>query len=139
MRKAMAVCAAMLLGGCASLSGAAAPTPACAIGAPMIETMLFLGMDKPDGAEVSVTEFAHFIEEVVTPRWKEGYTILEAAGLWYSEQRRMTDRESTRILLRLHDGGAAESSDAEAIRAAYIQRFDQDAVLRTDRRTCADF
>ena len=37
--------------------------------------------------EVSEAEFARFIEAEVTPRWKEGYTILQGRGLWYSEQR----------------------------------------------------
>jgi hypothetical protein len=30
-------------------------------------------------------------------------------------------------------------ADIEAIRDAYIKAFTQDAVLRTDRATCADF
>jgi hypothetical protein len=34
---------------------------------------------------------------------------------------------------------AAASADIEAIRDAYIKAFTQDAVLRTDRTTCADF
>jgi hypothetical protein len=104
----------------------------------MVETMLFLGMNRPGGT-VSETEFARFIEEDVTPRWREGYTVLEGAGLWYSEQRQLTDREETRVLVRLHDGGAAASSGIEAIRSAYIRRFAQDAVLRVDHPACADF
>jgi hypothetical protein len=43
------------------------------------------------------------------------------------------------VLVRFHDGSADASSGIEAIRAAYIRAFTQDAVLRTDRSTCADF
>lgn len=138
MRTAIAVCAAVLLGGCASLSGATASTPTCAVGEPMVETMLFLGMARP-GGQVSEAEFARFVEAEVTPRWKEGYTILEGQGFWYSEQRQITEREPSRVLVRFHDGGATASSAIEAIRDAYIGAFTQDAVLRTDRPTCADF
>jgi hypothetical protein len=104
----------------------------------MVETQLFLGMNRPGGT-VSESDFQNFLEQEVTPRWKEGYTVLEGAGLWYSEARQLTDRESTRVLLRLHDGSAAASSVIEAIREAYVSRFSQDAVLRIDHPTCADF
>jgi hypothetical protein len=132
--------AAMGLSGCISVSAVetAPPRMGCAVGEPMVETMLFLGMNKTDGT-VSETEFEHFMEEDVSPRWKEGYTVLEGAGLWYSEQRQLTDRERTRVLIRLHDGSAAASSGIEAIRSAYILRFAQDAVLRIDHPACAAF
>jgi hypothetical protein len=39
------------------------------------------------------------------------------------------------ILRKFHDASAG----VEAIRDAYIRTFEQDAVLRTDRTTCADF
>lgn len=140
----IAVLAAVLaLGGCVSLPGRgpaalAAPNGRCAVGEPMIETLLFLGMARPNG-QVGEDEFARFIEAEVSPRWKEGYTILEGQGLWYSEQRQITEREPSRVLVRFHDGSLDESAGIEAIRAAYVQTFTQDAVLRTDRMACADF
>jgi hypothetical protein len=143
MRSAILAAALVLPAGCISVTETTTRPPAltaarCTVGEPMVETMLFLGMARP-GGEVSETEFAHFIEAEVTPRWKEGYTILEGRGLCYSEQRRITESEASRVLVRFHDGGQAASSDIEAIRAAYIRDFTQDAVLRTDRPTCADF
>ena len=140
MRTAILAAAAIALTGCVSVSETAirAPAAGCTVGEPMVETMLFLGLARP-GGQVSEQEFGRFIEAEVTPRWKEGYTILEGAGLWYSEQRRITEREPSRVLVRFHDGGAAASSDIEAIRGAYIKAFMQDAVLRTDRMACADF
>lgn len=112
--------------------------PACQVGEPMVETMLFLGMARPGGS-VSRFEFNSFVETQVAPRWKEGFTILEGQGMWLSEQRNITEREPSRMLVRFHDGSAGASSDIEAIRNAYIKEFEQDAVLRTDRATCADF
>ncbi len=134
--------AALALSGCVSISESqpvsAAQAMRCAAGEPMVETMLFLGLARP-GGQVSEQEFGRFIEAEVTPRWKEGYTILQGQGLWFSEQRQITEREPSRILVRFHDGSAEASSGIEAIRAAYIRAFTQDAVLRTDRTACADF
>jgi hypothetical protein len=104
----------------------------------MVETMLFLGMARPGGS-VSRFEFQQFVETEVAPRWKEGFTILEGQGLWLSGQRGITEREPSRVLVRFHDGSADASAGVEAIRDAYIRTFEQDAVLRTDRTTCADF
>ncbi len=134
---------AAMTSGCVSISettrpAAQAARPACTVGSPMVETMLFLGMARPGGS-VSEEEFARFIEAEVVPRWKEGFTILQGQGLWYSEQRHITEREPSRVLVRFHDGSQAASSGIEAIRAAYIRNFTQDAVLRTDRPACADF
>jgi hypothetical protein len=134
--------AALALSGCVSISESKPVTIAspmrCAAGEPMVETMLFLGMARP-GGQVSEEEFGRFIETEVTPRWKEGYTILQGQGLWYSEQRQITEREPSRVLVRFHDGSQEASAGVEAIRAAYIRAFTQDAVLRTDRMACADF
>jgi hypothetical protein len=136
------VLAALMLSGCVSISESKPVTIAwrmrCAAGEPMVETMLFLGMARP-GGQVSEEEFGRFIEAEVTPRWREGYTILQGQGLWYSEPRQITEREPSRVLVRFHDGSAEASSGVEAIRAAYIRAFTQDAVLRTDRMACADF
>ena len=104
----------------------------------MVETMLFLGLARPGGS-VSEEEFGRFVETEVVPRWKEGFTILSGQGLWYSEQRQITEREPSRVLVRLHDGSAEASAGIEAIRAAYVHAFTQDAVLRTDAAACADF
>jgi Protein of unknown function (DUF3574) len=139
MRHGVSALGLLSLGGCISLSEMSAMAPAhCSVGKPMVETMLFLGMASPNGP-VSRYAFQNFVEAEVTPRWREGYTILEGEGLWYSDQRQVTEREPSRVLVRFHDGGAAASAAIDAIRAAYIKQFAQDAVLRTDRATCADF
>lgn len=134
------VLAALATSACVSVSEtrASAPAMTCRQGQPMVETMLFLGMARPNGS-VSRYEFSQFVEAEVATRWKEGFTIVEANGVWFSEQRHITEHEPSRILIRFHDGSAAASADIEAIRNAYIKQFTQDAVLRTDRMTCADF
>ncbi len=141
MTKLIAGClAGLAVSGCISVSEqrAAPPASTCLVGEPMVETMLFLGMARPGGS-VSRFEFQQFVETEVAPRWKEGFTILEGQGLWLSEQRGITEREPSRVLVRFHDGSADASAGVEAIRDAYIRTFEQDAVLRTDRTTCADF
>jgi hypothetical protein len=136
MRHLIAIAGLLAATGC--VTPAVAPVTTCQTGEPMVETTLFLGMARPNGS-VSRFEFSQFVETEVATRWKEGFTILEGQGLWFSEQRNITEREPSRVLIRFHDGSAKASADIEAIRDAYIKAFTQDAVLRTDRATCADF
>lgn len=140
MRQLIAIAGLLAATGCVSVpeTRALAPLAACQTGEPMVETMLFLGMARPNGS-VSRFEFSQFVDSEVATRWKEGFTIIEGQGLWFSEKRNITEREPSRVLIRFHDGGAKASADIEAIRDAYIKAFTQDAVLRTDRATCADF
>ena len=140
MQRALGLMAFAMVSGCVSVSSAGGPLPVarCQVGEPMVETMLFMGRLRPGGS-ISRFEFARFVETEVAPRWKEGFTILDGQGMWLSDQRGITEREPSHVLVRLHDGSAAASADIEAIRAAYIKAFAQDAVLRTDRQTCADF
>lgn len=141
MRLAINALAALAASGCIHVTETttrAAPSAACRVGDPMVETMLYMGMLRPGGS-ISRYEFQQFVEKEVAPRWKEGFTILDGEGLWLSEQRNITEREPSHVLVRLHDGGAEASAQVEAIRDAYIKAFEQDAVLRTDRQTCADF
>ena len=145
MQRWLGLLAFAMVSGCVSVPPAGSPLPVahlpaaqCQVGAPMVETMLYMGMLRPGGS-ISRYEFAQFVEAEVAPRWKEGFTILDGQGMWLSDQRGITEREPSHVLVRLHDGSAAASADIEAIRAAYIKAFAQDAVLRTDRQTCADF
>ena len=143
MRIAVSVLAGLTALGCAGCISLAetrtgGPFGGCKVGEPRVETMLFLGMAKPGGA-VSRFEFSQFIETEVVPRWKEGFTVVEGSGFWLSEERHVAEREEARILIRIHDGSPVDSAGIDAIRDAYIKAFRQEAVLRTDHQTCADF
>jgi hypothetical protein len=130
----------LLLAGCLAIAKAPeAPANArCAVGEPMVETRLYLGLSSPRGP-VAPEAFASFIETDVVPRWEEGFTVLEGEGVWRSASRGVTDREPSRVLVRLHAGAAQDDAEIEAIRAAYVSRFAQDAVMRTDAAACVDF
>ena len=132
--------AALGLAGCISVPETSSPgaAMACQAGSPMVETSLYLGMNKPGGT-ISRYQFQIFIETEVVPRWKEGFTVLDAQGLWRSEEHGVSENEASHVLIRIHDGSTEASAGIEAIRDAYIKQFQQDAVLRTDRQTCADF
>lgn len=107
-------------------------------GKPMTETVLFFGLSSPQGP-VSGQAFQRFTEAEITPRWPEGYTILDAQGYWFSEKRKRTEHEASRVVIRVHRGLAADHAAIETIRTRYKAQFDQESVLRVDRAICASF
>lgn len=106
--------------------------PAAPKMAAMIRTELFFGHDRPDGSEISEAEWDEFVLQEITPRFPNGFTVVEARGQWRDAQRQIM-RESTRVVIILHaPGDAPAAARIEEIRHRFKSRFNQEAVLRAD-------
>lgn len=98
-----------------------------------LRTELFFGLSKPDGSEVTDEEWIQFLDDVVSPAFPKGYTILLAEGR-YQDSGGRTIAERSRVLVILYPKNKKLESrrKIDMIRAAYIERFDQEAVIRMD-------
>jgi hypothetical protein len=99
-------------------------------------TELYMGRSKPGGGLVTETEWQRFLAEVVTPRFPDGFTILNGTGQ-YREKSGKIISEPSQVLVFLYQKGKRKSSRAkiEEIRTAYIKQFAQESVLRLDFKT----
>ena len=102
------------------------------------QTELYLGMTRPGGADVTDAEFQSFLDEVVTPLFPDGYTVMPAEGRW-REQSGVVRTESSRVLIILYRATPNEDRKIERIRDTYKSRFNQEAVLRVDDRADVSF
>jgi hypothetical protein len=98
-----------------------------------IRTELFFGRNKPDGTEVSETEFTAFLDEVITPQFPDGLTVLDGIGQ-FRDAKGLVIREKSKVLILLYPSNTRRQSSRkiERIRAAYKKRFEQQSVLRVD-------
>ena len=98
-------------------------------------TELYLGRSIPDGGMVSDVEWDKFLADVVTPRFPDGFTIMNATGQ-YREKSGKIDKEPSEVLVFLYPKWRLQSSrrKIEEIRRAYIKQFKQESVLRLDFR-----
>jgi Protein of unknown function (DUF3574) len=107
------------------------------VGDDFVRTELFFGLSRPHG-RITERQFDRFVDEVVTPRFPDGLTVLAGDG-----QFRLADgdiiEERSKLLILLHPGDDVDSKEIEEIRVAYIDEFEQQSVLRTDERTCISF
>ena len=95
-------------------------------------TELFFGLSSKDGKGVSEQAWEGFLAEVVTPRFPQGLTVMEARGKWQEGDNKKIVTEASKMLLIVHDGGNESHAKLEAIIAEYKRRFDQESVLRVD-------
>ena len=134
LRLAFAVVASLVLAACVST----APL-ACATGTmPMTKYELFLGQNIGTTGRVSDEEWRGFLTEVVTPRYPDGFTVLEAAGQWRDPMGTIISEESRNLVVIVADP-ASELPKITAIRDTYKTRFRQDAVLFVQSQICAGF
>lgn len=98
-------------------------------------TELYFGRSIPGGGTVSDDDWDQFLAEVVTPRFPDGFTILNGLGQ-YREKSGKIITEPSEVLVFLYSKKTKTESRTkiEEIRTAYIKRFKQESVLRVDLR-----
>jgi hypothetical protein len=145
MDRCAPVCAVLclFLAACQSApSPVAAPVaaPAAQQAAPLassaeawVRSELFFGLApaEAEGLGLAAAEgvWRSFIDEVVTPRFPDGFTVLEAYGQWRAGVGAEIVRERSRVLVILHRDTPERRADVEAIRAAYRERTGEQSVL----------
>ena len=103
----------------------------------LVRHELVFGTARAHAAPLGEDEWQSFLNSVVTPRFPDGLTVLNALGQWRGEGG--LTKEQSRILVIWHDRSPGRDADIEAIRAAYKARFDQESVLRIDSVSCVSF
>lgn len=120
-------------------SHSSAVTMTCAANAQLLQrSELYFGLSRADGDRVSDQEFQAFIDQEVTPRFPDGFTIVHGYGQW-RQQDGVIAREASRMLVLLHKKNAENHIEIEGLRASYRQRFKQESVLRVDSTSCVSF
>ncbi|MFL5496077.1 MAG: DUF3574 domain-containing protein [Gemmatimonadales bacterium] len=126
---------------CASRSAVAAPepVPSCQAGETgLVRDVLYFGRNRPVGGEVADSDWNAFLTAVVTPRFPDGLTIVEAHGQW-RDRSGVVERERTELVTLLHPADSASQQAVEEIANEYKRRFGQEAVLRERLAACTRF
>ena len=121
LKGAVSLLAAGVLCACA-----ARPVSSCSDGA---ISRLYFGLDTPAG-EVTREQWETFVSDVVTPRFPDGFTVIEGRGQWRTSHGDLVT-EHTRIVEFLHDGTPAQSARVRLLADDYKRSFRQQSVLVT--------
>ncbi|MEQ1765713.1 MAG: DUF3574 domain-containing protein [Pyrinomonadaceae bacterium] len=98
-----------------------------------IRTELYFGRNIPTGGTVSESDWQTFVDEIVTPRFPDGLTVLDADGQWRGKDGSIA-REESKVIVLLYPRKIRKATNVkiEEIRAEYKKRFSQEAVMRID-------
>lgn len=135
-----ALCAmAFATTGCGSVPVAAGPSAACEPGdIAMTRDILYFGRHRPDGGAVDEAQWRAFVDDVLTPRFPDGLTIMSATGQWRGGNGAI-EREPSEVVTILHSGDATARRAIDEVIDEYRRRFAQESVLRERGTTCARF
>ncbi len=109
------------------------------------ETQLFFGRDIGATGEVSDEQWRDFTVAEIIPRFGDGFTVLDGAGYWRGPGCEPANValaggcEKSKILLVQYAPSDEADSKLKAIADAYIKRFNQQAVMRSDSSVCTQF
>lgn len=136
-----AVAVVLMLNGCVAPARQPVPpksVPLCSIGDPMMQTTLYFGLNRPVGPTITAAEWQTFVDQQVTPRFKDGLSVFDAKGQWLGSDGKLA-RESSKALMLIHTPGTEAEQQIEALRSHYKQQFTQDSVMRVDTPVCVAF
>ena len=102
-------------------------------------TELYFGSQKPDGSVVTEVQFMRFVDEVITPRFPDGLTVLTGYGQFRNSQGVIVRERSMELILLYPIHMRDADRKIEEIRAAYKQAFQQESVLRVDSLAAVSF
>jgi predicted phage tail protein len=118
---------------------AAAPAARCEPGdTSMVRDVVYFGRNRPGGGVVSESEWQGFLDQVVTPRFPDGLTVVHAEGQWKGRSGAV-ERERAEVLTLLHGGTEETRNAVSEVVGEYKRRFGQEAVLRERLAACASF
>lgn len=98
---------------------------------------LYFGLSKQQG-QITETEWQDFLENVITPRFTAGLTVLDAKGQ-YLNAAGILIREPTKLVILIHANGPKEQQFIQEIITEYKKRFDQESVLRVTSSVTVSF
>ena len=103
------------------------------------EATFYFGRSRLEETPTSQAEWTKFVEEEITPRFPDGFTVFEARGAWGNPESGKTIYEGSKVLTILHPGTVKSRQKVMDLAEAYRSRFDQQAVLTSQTRTCTTF
>jgi hypothetical protein len=94
-----------------------------------VKDELYFGLTKPGGETISESEWEQFVSAVITPRFREGLTVLNGSGQFLNSYGILI-RENSKIVILIYESSPEKNRAINEIIETYKSRFQQESVLR---------
>jgi hypothetical protein len=105
----------------------------------MVETQLYFGLSRPDGTMISAAEWDRFKTERISAVFRKGSTTISVTGNWYDPVARKLITEPSYLVSHVYKKSAALSRQIDSLRYWYKTQFNQQSVLRVDKKVSVSF
>ena len=105
----------------------------------MIETELYFGQSKPSGGMVTESEWNDFKEKYISKVFREGSTVVNVTGNWYDPDAHKLITEPTYKVIYFYKKSSDVSKQIDSLRHWYKTLFQQQSILRVDKKIKASF
>ena len=105
----------------------------------MLAVDMFFGRDIAGRAPVSDAEWTGFAGTEVTPRFPEGFTVVQGSGQWLNPATHSIGREASIVVRAVVVPAPDLAARVRAVSDAYRARFQQVAVGVVTAPVCAKF
>jgi hypothetical protein len=92
------------------------------------QTELFFGLSKPDGTSVTKDEWNKFVDDYISPKFIEGFTIVDSYGQWTDIDHNIMKENSMLVIIIYKRSPEMDSSISYVINN-YKRLFQQGSVL----------
>jgi hypothetical protein len=105
----------------------------------MIETDLYFGQSKPGGGTITEMEWKNFKENYIAKVFKEGSTVYHAEGNWLDAVSNQLITEPTYVVVYIYKHSPQKSKQIDSLRYWYKTMFQQQSILRIDKKVKVNF
>jgi len=100
---------------------------------------LYFGRNKLSGGTVTEAEWDDFVEEVVSPRFRNGFTFMDVNGQWLDDRTGNIISEKSKLMIIFIKPSSEVESNIEYIRDIYKENYDQSSVMKVDSKVNVSF
>jgi Protein of unknown function (DUF3574) len=100
---------------------------------------LLFGRGAGNEAGVTDADWSDFVSRELTPRFPDGFTVLDSAGQWRNPQRGIIIREIGKVVEIVLPGNHDDASKVDAVIDAYKLQFRQQSVGLIVEPACVRF
>ena len=92
------------------------------------QTELFFGLSKPDGTSVTKDEWNKFVDDYISPKFIEGFTIVDSYGQWTDIDHNIM-KEYSKFVIIINKRSSEMDSSISYVINNYKRLFQQSSVL----------
>lgn len=104
-----------------------------------VQTELYFGLSQQDGKIISDSAFRAFVQNYATKTFTQGFTITASKGWWTDKATKQILSEPSQVIITINKMNNQLSNKIDSLRSMYKNLFNQQSVLRTDKKVSVSF